>query len=291
MAILDSGADCNVISKSLVDELGLKINNAHIESEKPPHILTTGDRLPIIGMLHEINHSFQSKDNESKQVKVTDVFITNDPELESVLILSQPWFQENAMKVDFPNKTLTLLNRTSYCLVEGRIPVKALIDTSSKFNTISKSLFDKLGTDHGIRPTCGPVKNLYKDAIGEIRCLDLQFRYKETHHSLDGTDTIDFEIRKNPPFDLVLGQGWLWVHEVKIIFGFSPRTYEHHGKIVIDGMSIPLTHEDFNKASSSKNNPHKSDLSIEEITNMIKKILSDVEDNKDKHSGFNVPSF
>jgi len=29
-------------------------------------------------------------------------------------------------------------------LVEGKIPVKALIDTSSKFNTISKSLFDKI---------------------------------------------------------------------------------------------------------------------------------------------------
>ncbi|CAG8554499.1 3021_t:CDS:1 [Cetraspora pellucida] len=165
-------------------------------------------------------------------------------------------------------------------LVEGKIPVKALIDTSSKFNTISKSLFDKLGTDHGIGPTCDPVKNLYKDAIGEIRCLDLQFQYKRTYHSLDGTDTIDFEIHKNPPFDLVLGQGWLWVHEVKIIFGFSPRTYEHRGKIVIDGMSIPLIDEDFNKAGSSKNNPHKSDLSMEEITNIIKKILSDVEDNQ-----------
>ncbi|CAG8670664.1 3726_t:CDS:2, partial [Paraglomus brasilianum] len=29
-------------------------------------------------------------------------------------------------------------------LVEGNIPVKALIDTTSKSNTISKSLFDKL---------------------------------------------------------------------------------------------------------------------------------------------------
>ena len=113
-AILDSGANCNVICKDLVDELGLKIDDAHIESEKPPHILTTGDGLPIIGMLHEINPSFQSKDNKSKQVKVTDVFVTNHPELESVLILGQPWFQENAMKVDFPNKTLTLLDGASY---------------------------------------------------------------------------------------------------------------------------------------------------------------------------------
>ena len=72
-AILDSGANCNVISKSLVDELGLEIDNPDIESEKSPYILTTGDRLPIIGVLHEINPSFQSKDNKSKQVKVTDV--------------------------------------------------------------------------------------------------------------------------------------------------------------------------------------------------------------------------
>ncbi|CAG8727397.1 12815_t:CDS:1, partial [Acaulospora colombiana] len=98
-------------------------------------------------------------------------------------------------------------------LIEGKIPVKALIDTSSKFNTISKSFFDRLGTNHGIGTTCDLVKNLYEDAIGEIHCLDLQFQYKGTYHSLDGTDAIDFEIRKNPTFDLVLGQGWLWVYK------------------------------------------------------------------------------
>ena len=51
----------------------MEIDNPDIESEKSPYILTTGDRLPIIGVLHEINPSFQSKDNKSKQVKVTDV--------------------------------------------------------------------------------------------------------------------------------------------------------------------------------------------------------------------------
>ena len=35
-------------------------------------------------------------------------------------------------------------------LVEGKIPVKALIDTTSKSNTISKSLFDKLEEDYGL---------------------------------------------------------------------------------------------------------------------------------------------
>ncbi|CAH1770355.1 12852_t:CDS:2, partial [Entrophospora sp. SA101] len=39
---------------------------------------TTGDRLPILGTLHKINPSFQSKNNESKQVKVTNVFVTNE---------------------------------------------------------------------------------------------------------------------------------------------------------------------------------------------------------------------
>ncbi|CAG8503640.1 3290_t:CDS:2 [Acaulospora colombiana] len=57
--------------------------------------------------------SIQSQDRKWEQVKVTDVFVTNEPELESVLILGQPWFQENAMKLDFPNKNLTLLNGTS----------------------------------------------------------------------------------------------------------------------------------------------------------------------------------
>ncbi|CAG8587085.1 11260_t:CDS:2 [Paraglomus brasilianum] len=50
-------------------------------------------------------------------------------------------------------------------LVEGKIPVKALIDTSSKFNTISKRLFNKLKSNHGIHPSCGPAECLYGDII------------------------------------------------------------------------------------------------------------------------------
>ncbi|CAG8744751.1 13660_t:CDS:2, partial [Racocetra persica] len=45
----------------------------------------------------------------------------------------------------------------------GKISVKALINTSSKFNTISESLFDKLKEDYGIGD---PVENLYRDVIG-----------------------------------------------------------------------------------------------------------------------------
>ncbi|CAG8618014.1 10356_t:CDS:2, partial [Diversispora eburnea] len=123
-------------------------------------------------------------------------------------------------------------------LLEGKISVKALIYTSSKFNTISKSLFDRLGMDHEIRPTCDLVKNLYKDVIA---------------------------------------------HEVKICFNSN-------AKIVINGMSIPLIDEDFNKASSSKNSSLKSDLLIEEITNMIKILSLRSEDNKQrkKYHG-NIP--
>ncbi|CAG8815466.1 41506_t:CDS:2, partial [Gigaspora margarita] len=145
------------------------------------------------------------------------------------------------------------------------------------FNTISKSLFNRLKTDHRIRLICDPIKNLYKDAIDEICYLDLQFWYKGTYHSLDNTDVIDFEIRKNPIFDLVLGQGWLWVHEAKIIFGFSPRTYDPLAKIIIDDMYIPLIDEGFNKVSPSKNNlsnsiESRSDLSLEELVDMFKKL-------------------
>jgi len=139
------------------------------------------------------------------------------------------------------------------CLVEGKIPVKALIDTGSKSNTISKSLFDKLEEDYGIRDfdenlyggvVAVPVENLYRDVIGEIKCLDLQFHYKGKWRSLDGIEVIDFQIRKNPSFDLVLGRDWLWMYKAKICFGFSSEINDSYAKIIIDGMSIPLIKED-----------------------------------------------
>ncbi|CAG8638102.1 1980_t:CDS:2, partial [Gigaspora rosea] len=86
-----------------------------------------------------------------------------------------------------------------------RNPSQSINRYSSKFNTISKRLFDKLKSDHRTRPTFGK------------------------YHSLDVTNAIYFKIRKNPPFDLVLGQD-----------------------------VIPLI-EDGNKASSSKNNPFDSE--------------------------------
>ena len=96
---------------------------------------------------------------------------------------------------------------------------------------------------------------------------------------------IDFQIHKNPSFDLVLGRDWLWMHKAKISFEFSPEARSHHAKIVIDGISIPLINKDFNINSSTKNNSSnlaksKAGLIKDEITNMINKILSDAENNK-----------
>ncbi|CAG8820781.1 13228_t:CDS:1, partial [Racocetra fulgida] len=100
-----------------------------------------------------------------------------------------------------------------------KIPVKALIDTTSKYNTISKHLFDKLESDHGLEGIVGD------DLIGEeIKGLDLQFRIKRKWQSLGDTELIDFQIHKNPLFDLVLGQDWLWMHRAKMSFGFSSET-------------------------------------------------------------------
>ncbi|CAG8641029.1 8097_t:CDS:2, partial [Paraglomus occultum] len=85
-AILDSGANCNII--------------------------VLFSKLNILEIIRAIAISILSQYHKQEQVEVTDVFVTD--ELESILILGQSWFQENVMEMDFPNKTLTLLNGTSY---------------------------------------------------------------------------------------------------------------------------------------------------------------------------------
>jgi len=108
-AILDSGANCNIIGESIAKIVGLKIDNtSDIE------IYSFISELNILGIIRAIEISVLSQDRKWEQVEVTDVFVTNKPGLESVLILGQPWFQKNAMKMDFTNKTLTLLDETSY---------------------------------------------------------------------------------------------------------------------------------------------------------------------------------
>ncbi|RHZ82748.1 hypothetical protein Glove_103g207 [Diversispora epigaea] len=46
------------------------------------------------------------------------------------------------------------------------------------FNTIGKSLLDKLEEEYEVELVADGAGKLYKDAIGEIKCLDLQFQYK-----------------------------------------------------------------------------------------------------------------
>ncbi|CAG8542099.1 10077_t:CDS:2 [Paraglomus occultum] len=98
--LLESGANCNIIGR-------------------------------CVGNIHEIKISILSQDRKWEQVVVTDVFVTNKPEPESVLILGQPWFQENAIKVDFSNKTFTLLDGTDIQLVIGpKIPPPTQLNQS-----------------------------------------------------------------------------------------------------------------------------------------------------------------
>ncbi|CAG8662505.1 25534_t:CDS:1, partial [Racocetra persica] len=93
-----------------------------------------------------------------------------------------------------------------------------------------------------------------------------------------GTEVIDFQIRKNPLFNLVLGQEWLWMYKAKIGFRFSSEINDY-AKIVIDSISILLIEENSNKASFSKNNLSdseteidKPDLNLEKFIDMFKKL-------------------
>ncbi|CAG8738791.1 1686_t:CDS:1, partial [Acaulospora morrowiae] len=94
--------------KKVVNGVGLKIDDI-CDAE----IYNFISKVNVLGIIRKIEISILSQDCKWEQVVVTNVFVTNKPKLESVLILSQSWFQENVMKLDFPNKTLMLLNGTS----------------------------------------------------------------------------------------------------------------------------------------------------------------------------------
>src|SRR4051794_1678981 len=94
--------------------------------------------------------------------------------------------------------------------------VKALIDTSSSTNKISKSLADRLGRTYG---------NHYKNkrvinSLGTIDCLDLSFRYKGKDRLFSGSDETlnNFEVNKDYYLkaDLVLGLLWLLLRDAEI---------------------------------------------------------------------------
>ncbi|PKY40428.1 hypothetical protein RhiirA4_453799 [Rhizophagus irregularis] len=94
--------------------------------------------------------------------------------------------------------------------------VKALIDTSSSINFISKSLANKLGEKYSEQYKNKKVKN----SLGSIDCLELSFQYKGKDRLVSGSDEVfnNFEVIKNPKeqADLILGIPWLWVREAKI---------------------------------------------------------------------------
>jgi len=93
--------------------------------------------------------------------------------------------------------------------------VKALIDTSSSENFISKNLANKLEEKYGNNYKNQRVKN----SLGTIRCLDLSFRYKGKERLVSKSDTglNDFEVVKDRYLkaNLILGIPWLWLREAK----------------------------------------------------------------------------
>ena len=93
--------------------------------------------------------------------------------------------------------------------------VKALIDTTSSENFISKSLADKLGKRYGKQYKNKRVKN----SLGTIDCLDISFQYKGKDSLVSGSNEVfnDFEVVTKPgKADLVLGLSWLYLRKAKI---------------------------------------------------------------------------
>ncbi|CAG8731530.1 9713_t:CDS:1, partial [Acaulospora morrowiae] len=72
----------NIMGESIAKIVGLKINNT-----SDMEIYSSISKFNILGIIRAIEISIQSQDRKWEQVKVTDVFITNEPELESILIL------------------------------------------------------------------------------------------------------------------------------------------------------------------------------------------------------------
>nr|CAG8692058.1 2144_t:CDS:2 [Entrophospora candida] len=93
----------------------LKIDTSYTEPEGKPSMFNT------LGMIHKLNISIKTKDNKWKQVEVTEIFVTDEPEQKialeprhkNALILGWPWFQANVENVNFENKTFTLKNSST----------------------------------------------------------------------------------------------------------------------------------------------------------------------------------
>lgn len=114
--ILVFDANSNVIGANLKNILGLESDTFYIKGAKP-RISDSSEILPSVfaispEIIYKLNPSFQTKDNKGKQIEVTEIFISNESELRSVMILGRPWIRKNVLKIDFPNRTLTLLDGT-----------------------------------------------------------------------------------------------------------------------------------------------------------------------------------
>ena len=90
--------------------------------------------------------------------------------------------------------------------------VKALIDTTSNFNIISKSLVDKLDMKYNTK--LDNYQKKLRDVVGYVTCLDLSFQDR----LVSGSDEVlnNFMVVKNPKADLILGLPWIWLRETII---------------------------------------------------------------------------
>ncbi|RGB38849.1 hypothetical protein C1646_755165 [Rhizophagus diaphanus] len=122
-------------------------------------------------------------------------------------------------------------------VVEGKYVVAALVDTTSRFSTISEEFFDKLQRKHTQRArnrvthVSKLVKRHNKDAVGEISDLHLRFINKGNYE-----EDINFIIVKSSKYPLVLGQTWLQEHEVEISIKWD--------KISMEGIHISFIYEE-----------------------------------------------
>ncbi|CAB4378319.1 unnamed protein product [Rhizophagus irregularis] len=127
-------------------------------------------------------------------------------------------------------------------VVDGKYVVAALVDTTSRFSTISEEFFDKLQRKHGLRvwSRVGRVSKLVKrhnkDAVGEISDLCLRFINKGNYLTVDSVEDTNFIIVKSSKYPLVLGQSWLKEHEVEISIKWD--------KISMDGINISIIYEE-----------------------------------------------
>ncbi|CAG8850418.1 12269_t:CDS:2, partial [Racocetra persica] len=121
----------------------------------------------------------------------------------------------------------------------------------------------------------------------EIKCLDLQFRYKGKCRSLDGTEVIDFQIRKNLSFDLIDNISILLIEEdSRPTDNFSSyKASSTKNNLSIAEQAVLWNNSTYVPRQFSelwdfvpKSTESKSGLAQEKVINIINKILSNTKD-------------